>query len=34
MVWPCVQVDFDELAVSGLASMYPVFDWIYQIFLP
>jgi hypothetical protein len=21
------QEDFDELAVSGLASMYPAFDW-------
>jgi hypothetical protein len=21
------QVDFEELAVSGLASMYPAFDW-------
>ena len=28
MVRPCVaSVDFAELAVSGLASMYPVFDW-------
>jgi len=22
-----LQVDFAELAVSGLASMYPAFDW-------
>ena len=27
MVRPCVARDFVELAVSGLASMYPAFDW-------
>ena len=28
-VWTgrALQVDFAELAVSGLASMYPAFDW-------
>jgi hypothetical protein len=28
-VWSgrALQVDFAELAVSGLASMYPAFDW-------
>ena len=28
-VWSgrALQVDFVELAVSGLASMYPAFDW-------
>ena len=28
-VWSgrALQVDFSELAVSGLASMYPAFDW-------
>jgi len=24
---PCVASGFAELAVSGLASMYPAFDW-------
>src|SRR3954454_20910702 len=27
MVRPCVARGFVELAVSGLASMYPAFDW-------
>jgi hypothetical protein len=27
MVRPCVASGFAELAVSGLASMYPAFDW-------
>jgi hypothetical protein len=27
MVRPCVARRFDNLAVSGLASMYPTFDW-------
>jgi hypothetical protein len=27
MVRPCVARVFVELAVSGLASMYPAFDW-------
>jgi hypothetical protein len=27
MVRPCVARDFAELVVSGLASMYPAFDW-------
>ena len=27
MVRPCVARRFDELAVSGLASIYPAFDW-------
>jgi len=33
-VWTgrALQVDFAELAVSGLASMYPAFDW--SIFAP
>jgi hypothetical protein len=31
-VWSgrALQVDFAELAVSGLASMYPAFDWSVQ----
>src|ERR1700693_6608828 len=29
MVRPCVASGFAELAVSGLASMYPVSDWSY-----
>ena len=33
-VWSgrALQVDFVELAVSGLASMYPAFDW--SVFAP
>ena len=27
LVRPCVARDFDELVASGLASMYPAFDW-------